>query len=679
MRSWLYLILAACGADPVSAPVPVPPSLPATRAPTPAPPRTAAHGSDIVALATTADGLAAVSADRLGGIRLWPALDGTREPVVIQGRAPRALGLVRDGDGFAIALVDAAGGVRVVRTSAAGAVRGRLTVSDDQPATEVAATAEGWLILRADQTLALIDAAGAIRARLTPEPGTRIASLVTRGDRVLALIRDDRQWLGRWIVVRRGARWGDATPRLPFPIGHAALSPAGDRLAAVRPNSLHPALIDLARGTALDTPLCVTRRWPHDDGNDSVDTRELLRSDRAPVPLGFVTDKVVACAVMTSLIWWNTDGSQHASSGGSFPVATLPFAMTDRGLVVGTGPNLGFATPQTSRFLGYGVHDLTALRVTPGAVLVGGSDQQSLVLGAGLGERARFELARSRSDWSEVVPIDDRYAIVAAMQRPGDGKGPSFQLAVFDGLATAVHQQLPYGARDKELSYDPVTRLLATSDGAMAMLLRYDPASHTFGDPVRVGTAIAPSKLVVLDPRLSGGVVALAIDQAGDGLLVGELGDGDLRPGTTVQPRATFRVPGELRAVDRAGHLYVHRPSDRDDVAVYARDLVTAILPEVAALTLRPSADGSRIAAFASPRLVLLDRAGQVRWDSAQWSGADFDWTPAGDLVVQFPTGIARVDLATGELAERRCGWGFGLSERMLEVRHAGPSICDAP
>jgi hypothetical protein len=117
-------------------------------------------------LATTADGLAVVTADHLGGIRLWPVLDGTHEPVVIQGTAPRALALVRDGDGFAIGMLDAAGGVRVVRTTAAGAVRGRVTVRGDAAATAIAASAEQLLVLRADQTVELVDAGGMIESRL---------------------------------------------------------------------------------------------------------------------------------------------------------------------------------------------------------------------------------------------------------------------------------------------------------------------------------------------------------------------------------------------------------------------------------------------------------------------------------------------------------------------------------
>ena len=119
---------------------------PASPRPTP-PPLTAAHGSEIIALGATADGLAVASADRIGGIRLWTVLDGTREPVVIRGAAAQSIALLRDGDGFVIGTLDAAGGVHLIRTSMAGAVRGRATVAGDLPASEILATAEGLLVL----------------------------------------------------------------------------------------------------------------------------------------------------------------------------------------------------------------------------------------------------------------------------------------------------------------------------------------------------------------------------------------------------------------------------------------------------------------------------------------------------------------------------------------------------
>jgi len=679
LASGLALGLAACGTDSASAPAPIPtaaPPMPRT-APPPSPPLSAPHGTTIIALGATEDGLAVASADLLGGLRLWPVLDGTREPVVIHGTAARSITLARDGDGFAIGTLDAAGGVHLIRTSAAGAVRGRATLAAGQPVTEIVSTAAGLLVLRRDQAIELVDTGGVVRSRLVPEPGTHVDSLVARGGRVLALVQEDKQLHGRWIAIDHGARWGADTARLPFKIDRAVLSPSGELLAVTRPRGLHPVLIDLATGVPRKTPLCVSKAWPHENGDDGFDEAELLRGNNSPRPLGFLSDTVVACSVLTAQVWWGTDGGQQIIIAGSFAIGSLPLIITDRALVVGTGTNLALLHPAATRFLGYGMHQVNVLRVTAAGVLAGGPDQQSLLLDAGLRERARFELIRGRNAWLDVVPVDDRYAIASLLRRPAERGDNMIEIAVFDGLARAVHQFLPYPARDREVMYEPASHLLATSDGGMSILLRLDPVSHTFGEPTRVGNAFVPGKLALLDPRLSGGVAALEIHDVGDGLLVGELRDADLRPGATAAARTTYRVPGELRAFDRAGHLYIHRTTGGDDIEVFARDLATARLAGVAALALRPNADGSRIAAFQSPRLVMLTGAGQVRWDTAQWSGADLGWTSAGELIVQFPSGIARIDLETGAIADERCGWNFGLSEQPLEAGHSGPSICD--
>jgi hypothetical protein len=694
MRFWLCLVLTACGASSEPAPGPgagsssgpgsssgrVPAPL-RPRAPTPGPsrvpppPLTGAHGADIVALSVTPDGAAAASVDRLGGIRLWTTLDGTREPVVIHGTQPRSVTLSRDGEGLALGTLDAAGGVQVIRTTAAGAVRGRITVGSDQPATQIERTAEGLLILRANQTLELVDAAGQVRARLAPEPGTHIDSVVVRGRHVLALVQEDKQLHGRWIVLDHGVRWGEATPKFDVKIAHAVLSPDGDLLAVTRPRNLHPVLIDLARGTARKTPLCVTREWPHEGGED-IDESQFLAGDNAPVPLGFLSGTVVACSVVASLVWWNTDGTPQQTSAGAFAIGAFAVAVSDRALVVGMGANLAIGTPELSKFLGYGLHDVAHMRTGAGGVLISGVDQQALVLDPSLRERARFELGRTRVDWGDAVLLDDRYALLASPRRGLDRK-ESFQLAVVDGVTRAQHQLLPFEARDKELSYEPATRLLGTSDGAASLLVRFDPATHAFGPPIRIAHEITPSRVVVLDPGLAGGVTALQIHDTTDGLLVGELHEADLVPGTTVKPRATYRVPGELRAVDRAGRVYAHGADDHDDVVVYVHGDAQARLPGVAALTLRPSADGSQIAAFGTPRIVLLTGAGRIRWDAAQWNSVDIGWTAAGELLVQFPSAVARLDLETGALADRRCGWGFGLSDQMIEIGQSAPTICD--
>lgn len=70
------------------------------------------------------------------------------------------------------------------------------------------------------------------------------------------------------------------------------------------------------------------------------------------------------------------------------------------------------------------------------------------------------------------------------------------------------------------------------------------------------------------------------------------------------------------------------------------------------------------------------DRRGRGSLGQRAVERRHLDRTAAGDLVVQFPTGVARIALDTGELADRRCGWSFGLSDQLPEARRGGPSIC---
>jgi hypothetical protein len=88
----------------------------------------AAHASNITALAATEDGKLAVTADALGAARLWLALDGTKEPIVVAANRPAALAILRAGAEIAFADLDAAGGLRSSALTAT-ASRSAVTVS----------------------------------------------------------------------------------------------------------------------------------------------------------------------------------------------------------------------------------------------------------------------------------------------------------------------------------------------------------------------------------------------------------------------------------------------------------------------------------------------------------------------------------------------------------------------
>lgn len=639
-------------------------------------PQTGAHGSEITGIAATPDGAAVVSVDRLGGIRLWPALDGTREPVVLRGAAARGLTIARDGDGFVVGMLDDAGGVRIVRTDALGAQRSSTAIDHAVRALEIESTSEGVVILWADQTVALVSPSGATRATLTPEPGAQVDTLLARSGRVLALVREDKQLRGRWLITDRdGARWGDATGALPSKLAHVVLSPDGTRIAGTLPDSAHPLLIDVATGTRLPTPLCVTKGWPSDEGMDTT-AREVIAGGNAPFPLGFLSDRVVACNVSGSLVWWTARGAVEPSMVPQAGFNQQAFAVSSRALLVARGPSLGISSPTEARYLGYGVHDVTALRTGPGGTVVAG-EQRVLYVDGALGERSPLDIGRFKTEWSDLVPLDDRYAVTLQMRRRS-GDGQIGELSVYDVAGRVQRQLLPYEISDERLSYEPATRLLAASAPTGAMLLAYDPAKHVFGAPAKIATAFLANRLVVVDPAQAGGVAALQVDSLADGVEIGEIALADVKPGAEVAPRASYRVPGSLRAIDRAGRVYAHGAKDGDDVVVYTRGKPTARLRGMAPFELRPSADGARIAGFLSPRLALARADGAQLWETAQWSASDLAWAPDGGLVVQLPSAIAHVDLATGALVDRRCGLAFGLTDAPLDGSGNEASACDA-
>ncbi len=83
--------------------------------------RGAPHGAPITVIALSPDGKAAITRDTAGGVRLWPALDGSREPLVVPIRDPRTMALASDNaGGWVAALVDTVGGARLISVDATG-------------------------------------------------------------------------------------------------------------------------------------------------------------------------------------------------------------------------------------------------------------------------------------------------------------------------------------------------------------------------------------------------------------------------------------------------------------------------------------------------------------------------------------------------------------------------------
>jgi hypothetical protein len=102
---WVVWPAACSGRDPVPLHPPAVVASPiaevAITAAVPAP-----HGGRIDLVAITDRGDAALTSDSFSELRLWPTLDGSKEPIVVHGPRAMQLALGRDGDRLCAAILD---------------------------------------------------------------------------------------------------------------------------------------------------------------------------------------------------------------------------------------------------------------------------------------------------------------------------------------------------------------------------------------------------------------------------------------------------------------------------------------------------------------------------------------------------------------------------------------------
>src|SRR5450755_1107212 len=181
MRSSALVLVAlvACNSDTAESPI----GPPVTRAEVPLPEKAPAgvpHGGPITHVAVTEKADAAVTVDNLGGLRLWPSLDGKREPVPFTVNGAEALAITHAGDELLVGVVDQAGAGHLVRFSRGGVQRGKIQLPGDVAIDQIAAVDGGMLVARNDQSIERYDAAGTLRGRIAADPSTSFGTLAVR-------------------------------------------------------------------------------------------------------------------------------------------------------------------------------------------------------------------------------------------------------------------------------------------------------------------------------------------------------------------------------------------------------------------------------------------------------------------------------------------------------------------
>ncbi len=618
----------------------------------------APHGGAITTLAVTPDGAAAVSVDEIGGVRLWPTLDGSVEPRIVDLPVPRQLAVMPEPRGFVIAMLDEVGSLVIEVVDKDGLGVQRANPSSDPAFKGVEATAGGPLAWRADQIVMRFAADGRVIEQLGTEPGQRLVTIAVGGDKAVAVIESGTDKLtrrARWLTLEPKLAWGgwiDAGDD----VGRAiALSPSGKRLAMLSGTSGQIAqltVIETAKGTLVGT-----------------------QSDQAALGVVFVDDDHIALASNGTVAWAKLDAKAKPKA----PVEGQVNNLADSGLLAAGGGHavgamngeLMIATPTKIEYLGYDLESPSVAAVAPkGQLMIGVGDTFAL-LDANLRAVASPELGvLPTSAVSELKWVGGDDWLVES-SRISDGMTT---LALVD-TATKKTQVLRTDlAMVQLILHEPATGLVTLSLGDAPEVSKFDPVKHKLE---KVATLPKPkgyeqSELVPVVPALAGGN-SLVVVQMRDRMTMRWVKDPK-----AIDKGASITVDGSLAGVDAAGHAFVwqNTPTGPLELVIYVEGKRIGALPTEGPVTLWPDPKGARVVQVGQRSVGLVTVLGKQTWLQSLQFVTEALWLEDGSIVVVSAGGLARLDANTGSVIAARCGWRFGRSAKQHPPTSRVEPVC---
>jgi hypothetical protein len=625
----------------------------------------APHGGMISVIAVTESGDAALTLDQLGELRLWPALDGSREPVPIQATAARALALAHAGDGWIAGIVDDADVATVLSISRDGTVRQRTQLSADVAVEQVIAIDNGLLVRRDDESIDRYDVRGVRSAHLVAPAGEQIASLAVRSGSAIAALsgQDHKITMLRRVSVDGELRWGDAI-KLPEPILPAiALAPGHQRVAAIHASGRSAEVIALA-----------------DHGGPTVQSTTLIAGE-----LGFIDDEHLAVASSAGVQWWAAGHPQDPWAANG-PVPTTPpnptdqsveaavaFAAANHLVLTGYGSALALATGTRTRFLGWAKLPTGIESIAGSTIGYGMVGNHYLWLDDKLGELRRLDTLQS-SDGSVqlAVAINDH---VVALERYRE----AYQIALVD--ADHPTKQVLVG------SYPSVQRLEYSQEAHVLVVQTEDrlerftiDIDHLAAHKLTTVNGVGGVWFVrALDPARAHGDVLTTLVYDSGGVRVEHFRE----PAKTdhLQRRSEKLTSPTALAIDPTGVVYTLENADGHSVLVGHQDdrEVMRFTPPEPPQLLAVSPDGASLAMLSGHTVLVTDARGVERWRYTAWSTSSIAFTGDGrHVLARTAGGLILLDATTGKLATRACGWGFGLHDEAIQPDALGaPPVCE--
>ena len=622
----------------------------------------APHAGAIATLALTPDGTAAVSVDEMGGVRLWPALDGSAEPRIVDLPTPRSLALMPDKRGFLIAMLDEVGSLVLEVVDRDGLSVQRARPPSDPAFKGIEVSSTGPIAWRADQIVMRFAADGSVTEQLPTEAGQRIVTIAASGDRAVAVIES-----GTSKLTRR-ARWLTLAPKLAW----GAWIDAGDDVGRVLALSPSGKRLGILTGTANGGAVLLT----------VIDTKTGkvvgTQNDQAAVGIGFVDDDNLAIASNSTIVWAKLLAATP-NQKPTVPRPEQPNNLSDAGLlavgggraVAGFNGELMIATPTKIEYLGYDLQSPAVAAAAPNGQLMIGVGDTFALLDKDLKMVASPSLGVvSTSAVSELKWLGGNDWLVES-SRISDGITTLAMVDTATGKTQVLRSDL---AMVQLLLHEPATQLVTLSLGDSPEVSKYDPVKHKLE---KIASLPKPkgyeqAELVPVVPALAGGTQLVVVHMR-DRMTLRWVADPK-----ALDKGATITVDGSLAGVDAAGRAYVwqNTPTGPLELAIYEAGKRTGSLPTDGPVTLWPDKKGTRIVQVGQRSVGLVATSGKRVWLQSLQFVTEALWLDDATIVVISAGGLARVDAATGKVSAARCGWRFGLSAKQHPPTSRVEPVC---
>ncbi|HEV7558658.1 MAG TPA: hypothetical protein VGO00_24475 [Kofleriaceae bacterium] len=597
------------------------------------------HGAPIDILAIADGARAALTGDELGGTRLWPALDGSREPRVVDLPRAKRLAVGVRGDGFVAALVDEVGGVVVTAFDADGRKLSHATLGVDPPFTGIAMTASGALAWRSDQTIVLVDPKLGVTSKLVAEPGSRLISIGVSGERVIAIV-DNGKRRARWLTVAPKLAWGAWLKDGPVLGDFVALSPTGKRFATIV--------------EAVD-------KTPEQIVVVDATTGKLVASTPGHDTVGFVDDDHLAIGGTNGIVWFDL------TKPTAEPTPPTPGVQTGERSLIGVGggvavtaadAELVIATPTAVHYLGYELLTPAVAAAGPKGQLMIGLNDTFAMLDSHLHATTTPSLGLPAASTVAYIAWlgGDDWLVEAS--KIADGSTSLSLVDIAHQKSTPVKDKL---STPEPMQHEPSTELVTLSLGDSPEVMHFDPARHS------LDKVAAPAKpkgyeqtaLIPVSPKLANGTQIIAIHTR-DRVKISWLKD----PRALEQEASSVTVDGSFAGVDPAGHVFVwqNNAAGKLEIVTYLDGKRLGTLPTEGQTALWPDPSGQRIIEITPQSIGLFTLDGKRVWMQMLAGANEAVWLGDGSIAVLTSSGVARLDAQSGAIAATRCGWRFGLS-----------------